>query len=168
MFRWVVHLPSPYRIVPGLHPGLFPEIFLLHGFWRYWVMSCHFEKHLMRQTKLWEQIFDLGARSRVADGEGGTWRGLIFWELFNIYKIKSLWNLILSDLSFVFWFDPSMGGRWVAMYVFVLHRNPNRWTDLDKIWHVGGRQEQEGSWGGFNPVPPTYGYGVDKGGIRCL
>ena len=36
----------------------------------------------------------------------------------------------------------------------VLYRNPNCWTDLDEIWHIGGPREQESSWGGVDPVPP--------------
>ena len=50
-FGWVVHLASFFEVAPGLHPGLFTEIYLLRGFWRYQVMSYHFGKHLMRQTK---------------------------------------------------------------------------------------------------------------------
>ena len=71
MFGWVVHLPSPYRVVPGLQPGTFPKIYLLHGFWRYLDISYQFGKHLMRGTESWEQIFDLGPRTRVAGVEGG-------------------------------------------------------------------------------------------------
>ena len=41
------------------------------------------------------------------------------------------------------------------MYVYVIYRNPNRWTDLDKLWRVGGPQGRDGSWGGVNPVPLT-------------
>ena len=40
------------------------------------------------------------------------------------------------------------------MYVSVLYRNPNCWMDLDEIWHIGGPQGWEGSWGFFNPHPP--------------
>ena len=29
--------------------------------------------------------------------------------------------------------------------LFVLYRNPNRWTDLDEIWHGGGPWVQ-GAW----------------------
>ena len=54
------------------------------------------------------------------------------------------------------------------MYVYVLYRNPKRWMDLDASWHVGGPLGGEGSWGCFNPVPPTPGYGVCKGGTGCL
>ena len=32
--------------------------------------------------------------------------------------------------------------------LYVLYRNPNCWTDWDEIWHRGGPQGQEGSWGG--------------------
>ena len=39
----------------------------------------------------------------------------------------------------------------------------NGWTDRDEIWHGG-----EGSWGGFDPVPPPPGNGVRKGGAGCL
>ena len=38
----------------------------------------------------------------------------------------------------------------VCLYVLcvcVLYRNPNRWTDLDEIWHGYGPQGGEGSWG---------------------
>ena len=41
----------------------------------------------------------------------------------------------------------------------VLFRNPNHWTDLDEIWHGGGPQGQEGSWGGFHPTA-TYPLGT--------
>ena len=37
-----------------------------------------------------------------------------------------------------------------------LYGNPNRWTDQDEIWHGGGPQGGEGSWG----------YGVRKGGAE--
>ena len=78
MFGWVVHLPSPYGVAHGLHPGLFIEIYLLHGFWCCLVMSYHFGKHLKRQTKLCEQIIDLGPSSRVAGVEGGPGGGNFF------------------------------------------------------------------------------------------
>ena len=65
MFGWIGHLPSPYRVAPGLHLGLFPKIYLLHAFWCYWVMSYHFGK---------QQIFDLVPRSRVVGVKGGTWK----------------------------------------------------------------------------------------------
>ena len=109
MFGWLVHLPGPYRVAPGLHPGLFPENYLLGGFWRYLVMTYHFGKHLMRQTKLW--IFDLGSRTRVAGVTGGLEGGNFFWELLLINKIESLWNSILRDLFFEL--SPGGGGgRW--------------------------------------------------------
>ena len=84
---WVgsTHLLSPYEVAPGLHPGLFPEIYLLCGFWCYLVMSYYFGKHLMRQTKSWEWIFDLGPRS-VAGVKGRPGGGNLFWEL-------GLWEL---------------------------------------------------------------------------
>ena len=49
------------------------------------------------------------------------------------------------------------------MYVYVLYRNLNCWTDFDGIWNIGGPQGQEGSWGCFNPVPPPPGTGCIKG-----
>ena len=53
------------------------------------------------------------------------------------------------------------------MCLSVLYRNPNGWTDRDEIWHRGGPRGGEGSWGGFDPVPPPPGYGVRKGGTGC-
>ena len=41
-------------------------------------MSYHFGKHLKRQTKLCEQIIDLGPSSRVAGVEGGPGGGNFF------------------------------------------------------------------------------------------
>ena len=54
---------------------------------------------------------------------------------------------------------------WVCLCVslFVLYRNPNGWTDRDKIWHGGGPQGVEGSWGGVRPGTPPPRYGVRKG-----
>ena len=40
------------------------------------------------------------------------------------------------------------------MYVYVLYRNPNRWTDLDEIWQVGGPGGRKGSEG-YQPSTPT-------------
>ena len=37
--------------------------------------------------------------------------------------------------------------------------------DLDEIWHRGGAWEGEGSWMGFDPVPPTLGYRVCNRGM---
>ena len=45
--------------------------------------------------------------------------------------------------------------------VSVLYRNPNRWTDLNEIWHRGGPR------GFFDPIPPP-GFRVRKGGLGCL
>ena len=57
----------------------------------------------------------------------------------------------------------------VSVCVSILYRNPHGWTDRDEIWHGGGPRGGEGSWGGFNPVPPPPpGYGVCKGGMGCL
>ena len=36
----------------------------------------------------------------------------------------------------------------VCVYLFVLCRNPNCWTDCDEIWPGGGPQGREGSWRG--------------------
>ena len=36
----------------------------------------------------------------------------------------------------------------------VLYRNPNRWTDWDEIWHKGGTQGCEGTWGGISTCNP--------------
>ena len=45
-------------------------------------------------------------------------------------------------------------------------QNPNRWTDLDEIWHRGGPQGGEGSCF-FYPVPPPW-YMMHNGGPWCL
>ena len=41
------------------------------------------------------------------------------------------------------------------MSAFVLNRNPNHWADCNEIWHKDGPQGWEGSWQGFDPLPPT-------------
>ena len=52
----------------------------------------------------------------------------------------------------------------LCVSLFVLYRNPNGWTDRDKIWHGGGPQGVEGSWGGgFDPVPHPPDTGCVKG-----
>ena len=53
----------------------------------------------------------------------------------------------------------------MCVCVSVLCRNPNRWTDWNEIWHRGGPQEEEGSWGrGVSPVLSTPRCRVCKGG----
>ena len=54
------------------------------------------------------------------------------------------------------------------MYVYVLNRNPNHWMDLDEIWHIGGPQGQEGSWGFSTQYPHPPEYGVHKWGTGSL
>ena len=44
-------------------------------------------------------------------------------------------------IHFLIW--ATQGGG--AMFVYVLYRNPNRWMDLDEIWHIGGPWGREGS-----------------------
>ena len=123
-------------------------------------MSYHFGKHLMRQTKWCKKIFDLGPISRVGGVKEGDLEGVIFfWELCNIYKIESLWNKILRDVCFCFLIWAPQGGRG-AMYVYVLYRNPNHWTDLDEIWQVGGPWGWEGSWGVSTQYPHPRVQGV--------
>ena len=53
----------------------------------------------------------------------------------------------------------------VCVYLFVLCRNPNCWTDCDEIWPGGGPQGREGSWrgGGWPGTPHTPGMGCKKG-----
>ena len=45
----------------------------------------------------------------------------------------------------------------------VLYRNPNCWTDLDEIWHIGGPQGQESSWGVSTQYPHPPGREYVKG-----
>ena len=51
----------------------------------------------------------------------------------------------------------------MSVCVSVLYRNSNAWMDWDEIWHRGGPRGGEGSWGGFDPVPPPPGTGCVKG-----
>ena len=54
----------------------------------------------------------------------------------------------------------------VCLYVLcvcVLYRNPNRWTDLDEIWHGYGPQGGEGSWGVSTLYSHPPGTGCVKG-----
>ena len=39
--------------------------------------------------------------------------------------------------------------------------------DIDEIWQAGGPLVREGFWG-FQPITPTPGYRVHKGGTGCL
>ena len=51
----------------------------------------------------------------------------------------------------------------VCACVSVLYRNPNRWTDLDKIWHGGGPRGGR-FLGGSTQYPPPTPVKVRKGG----
>ena len=55
----------------------------------------------------------------------------------------------------------------LSVCLCVLYRNPNGWTDQDKIWHGGGPQGGEGSWGVLTQYPHPR-YEVHKGGVGCL
>ena len=55
----------------------------------------------------------------------------------------------------------------MCVCLFVLYRNPDGWTDWDKIRHRGGSQGVEGSWG-FQPGTPHPRYRACKGGMGCL
>ena len=51
----------------------------------------------------------------------------------------------------------------MCVCLFVLYRNPDGWTDWDKIRHRGGSQGVEGSWGVSTWYPPPPGTGHVKG-----
>ena len=41
---WVVLVPSPHLLGLGLHPVLFPVVYLLHGLWCYRIITYNFEQ----------------------------------------------------------------------------------------------------------------------------
>ena len=105
-FGWEVHLPSPYGVGPGLHPGLLPEIYLLCGFWCHWDVSYHFGKDLMRQTVWVERNFALEPRCWVAGVEREGLKGLNFFGRFcrvgegNITECDVVVGCILFGMHF--------------------------------------------------------------------
>ena len=77
--RQLLHYCTPTQSPPartGLEPGLFLRVYLLRGLWCYHVVSYHFKKHLTRQSKLWERIFEFGPRSSLMGYkrlQAGSW-----------------------------------------------------------------------------------------------
>ena len=82
---WVVPMPSPHPVGLGLHPVLFPVVYLLHGHWCYQIMTYNFGKHLTRQTNKCEQILILALEAQLHVTQTLTMKGIInFCELANI------------------------------------------------------------------------------------
>ena len=63
MVPWV---SSPHRVGLGLHPVLFPGVYLLCGHWCYRVVLYHLGKNSMSQAKVWDQYYDFGPRLTLA------------------------------------------------------------------------------------------------------
>ena len=66
---------SPPQLGLGLHTVLFPGVYLLWGHGCYLVVSFHLRMHLMRQTIMWERIFDFGPLPILIGYAGTDYKG---------------------------------------------------------------------------------------------